>query len=296
VEVDWGYRGLTVMATVPAPPTPPRPLELSAAVEGAVAPDGGPCVEPGVDSTAALARLLSILNVSKIYGVRSDISGTDQYATATEVGGGGRDQRTVRVKVQPGAPSGEALALLAGYFSTGRAGPQVEVIPRPGAGGAAAAGTAGAVAAAAPRVTAAPPPTQPVAKPDAAPPAAVSKSAEDPGSGLRTVGWVLTGVGIAGVAVGVIEFLGANSSKNDLTNAQVNGAFPAGYQSTFQSTNDSIKSKQTVAVIAGGVGVAALATGVVMLFVAGGQSSSAHVSVSPAFVPGGGGAMIAGSF
>ena len=124
--------------------------------------------------------------------------------------------------------------------------------------------------------------------------AAVTKTTST-GSGLRTAGWVLGGVGLAGITVGVIEFISANSQKNDLTNQQVNGAFPAGYQSTFQSTNDSIKSKQTVAVIAGGIGVAALATGVVLIIVGGNQSSSS-VSVSPAVIPGGGGALVAGSF
>ncbi|HXX32036.1 MAG TPA: hypothetical protein VEJ89_15145, partial [Myxococcaceae bacterium] len=134
------------------------------------------------------------------------------------------------------------------------------------------------------------------AKPGAAPAASVSKTQGDGGAGLRTAGWIFTGVGIAGMAVGVVEWLGANSDKNSLSSQQVNGAFPAGYQSQFSSQNDSIKSKQTIAVVAGGIGAAALVTGVVMLFVAGGQSSGGSASVTPAVMPGGGGAMIAGTF
>jgi len=298
VEVDWGYRGLGRRVSVPAPPAVPKPVELAQAVEGAIAPDAGPCVEPIPDVTGSLARLLPLVGATKAYGVRSETVGTEQYATVTEVSGGGADQRTVRVKLAPGAPEGEALGLIAGYITTGRAHPQVEVVSKTGAaaGVAAAAGAAAAV----------PPPAVPVRPPapaaapaqTSAPPAAVSKTTGDGGAGLRTAGWILTGVGIAGVAVGVVEWLSANSSKNDLTSVQNanGGVFPAGYQSTFQSTNDSIKSKQTVAAIAGGIGAACLVTGVVMLFVAGGQSSSGGVSVGPAMVPGGGGAMVAGSF
>jgi hypothetical protein len=275
--VDWGYRGLVPVITVPAPPVLPKPVELAASVEGAVAPDGGPCVQPRDDTAAALARLLPTLGVARIYGVRTVASGTDTYAIVTEVSGMGSEQRTVRVKLPPGAPEGEALGMLAAFFHTGRATPLVETVPK-----------------GAPDV----PPTL-VATPapvtgTAAPVAAVTKSTSA-GSGLRTAGWVLGGVGVAGIAVGLIEYLSANSQKSDLTNQQVNGAFPAGYQSTFQSTNDSIKSKQTIAVIAGGVGVAALVTGVVLIVVGGNQSSSA-VSVSPAVIPGGGGALVAGSF
>ncbi len=277
VEVDWGYRGLVPVVTVPPPPVLPKPVELAASVEGALAPDGGPCVEPRGDTAASLARLLPMLGVAKIYGVRTVASGTDTYAVVTEVGGMGSEQRTVRVKLPPGAPEGEALGMIAAFFHTGRSTPLVETVPK----GAPDVPVA-AVATPAPVVG------------TAAPVAAVTKTTST-GSGLRTAGWVLGGVGLAGITVGVIEFISANSQKNDLTNQQVNGAFPAGYQSTFQSTNDSIKSKQTVAVIAGGIGVAALATGVVLIIVGGNQSSSS-VSVSPAVIPGGGGALVAGSF
>ena len=179
--------------------------------------------------------------------------------------------------MQPGAPEGEALAMMAEYFHTGHSGPTLELL----------ATGAPDIDVAVPLV-AAPPPS-------AAAPAGTLTKSTSAGSGLRTTGWVLGGVGVVGVAVGLVEFLGANSSKSDLTNQQVNGAFPAGYQSQFQAMNDSIKSKQTIALIAGGVGAAALVTGVVLIIVGGNQSSSS-MSLSPSVIPGGGGAMLAGSF
>ena len=263
--------------TVPPAPVLPKPVELAASVEGAVAPDGGPCIQPREDAATALARLLPTLGVAKVYGVRSGMSGADTYAIVTEVGALGSEQRTVRVKLPPGAPEGEALGMLAAFFHTGRSTPLVETVPK-------------GAPDVPPVVVAAPAPVAGTV----APVASVSKTTSS-GSGLRTAGWVLGGIGVAGVAVGVIEFLSANSQKNDLTSQQTNGAFPAGYQSTFQSTNDSIKSKQTIAVIAGGVGAAALVTGVVLIIVGGNQSSSS-VSVSPSVIPGGGGALVAGSF
>jgi PEGA domain len=277
VEVDWGYRGLVPVVTVPPAPVLPKPVELAASVEGALAPDGGPCVQPREDAATALARLLPTLGVGKIYGVRTGTSGADTYAVVTEVGGLGSEQRTVRVKLPPGAPEGEALGMIAGFFHTGRSTPLVETVPK-------------GAPDVPPVLVAAPPPPAGTT----APVASVTKATSS-GSGLRTAGWVLGGIGVAGVAVGVIEFLSANSQKNDLTSQQTNGAFPAGYQSTFQSTNDSIKSKQTIAVIAGGVGAAALVTGVILIIVGGNQSSSS-VSVSPSVIPGGGGALVAGSF
>ncbi len=277
VEADWGYRGLSRVVSVQAPPMLPKPLELAGAVEGAVAPDGGPCVEPRGDVSGALGRLLPLLNVSKVFGVRTVAAGGVQYALVTEVGAFGSEQQTVRVKMQPGAPEGEALGLIAEYFRTGRSSPHVELLAK-----------------GAPDVEVAAPAPPPVAPSTIAPVGTFTRSTSA-GSGLRTTGWVLGGIGVVGVAVGLVEFLGANSSKSDLTSQQVNGVFPPGFQSQFQSANDSIKSKQTIALIAGGVGAAALVTGVVFIIVGGNQSSSS-VSVSPTFVPGGGGAVLAGSF
>jgi hypothetical protein len=277
VEADWGYRGLARVVSVQAPPMLPKPVELAATVEGAMAPDGGPCVEPHGEMTAALGRLLPLLSVSKVYGVRTVAAAGVQYALVTEVGAFGSAQFTVRVKILPGAPESEALSMIASYFHTGRSSPLVDLLPK-----------------GAPDVEVAAPASSSPPALGTTPVGGVSRSASE-GSGLRTTGWVLGGVGVVGVAVGLVEFLSANSAKSDLTSQQVNGAFPAGYQSQFQSTNDSIKSKETIALIAGGVGAAALVTGVVFIIM-GNNQAAAGVSVSPAVVPGGGGAVVAGSF
>ncbi|MGO8971455.1 MAG: PEGA domain-containing protein [Myxococcaceae bacterium] len=272
VEVGWGYRGLSRTVTVLAPPELAKPVELAAAVEGAVAPDGGPCVEPVPDMATALGRLLPLLKVSQVYGVRTLIWGTDRYASVTEVSGGGNQLRTVRVKLQPGAPESDALALMAGFFQAGQGGPLVEVLPK----GATDVPPTVAAAAGTGKTTS---------------PAAQSKGSP----GLQIAGWVVGGVGVLGIGVGVAAFISANNAKNSLSAKQVNGAFPPNYQSQFQSANNTIQSRQTLAVIAGSVGVAALVTGVVLIVV-GSSHSSPSVSVSPSLIPGGGGALVAGSF
>ncbi len=127
VEADWGHRGMVRTITVPS-----APVELSAAVEGAVYPDGGPCVE-ATDATAALSRASRILPATRLLGVHQESAGGDSYMVVTAVSGGGQDVREGRVQVQPGAPTSEALALLAGWSVPGQSEPLVEVIKGPGA-------------------------------------------------------------------------------------------------------------------------------------------------------------------
>ncbi len=268
VEVDWGYRGVSRNVTILAPPAPPQSVEFAAAVEGAFAPDVGPCVEPLPDMNTALGHLLPLLNVGKVYAVRTLTWGGDRYASVTEVSDAGL--RTVRVKLQPGAPQGESLGLMAAYFETGRAAPQVEVLPT--------------------GMTDLPPPVA-AAPPKTAPPPTGTKA----NPGLQIGGWVSVGVGVLGLGVSVAAFISANNAKNSLSAKQVNGAFPPNYQSQFQSANSTIQSRQTLAVVSGSIGVAALVTGVVLLVV-GGPHGAPGVSVAPSLIPGGGGALIAGSF
>jgi hypothetical protein len=77
VEADWGYRGAVRTVTVPG-----APVELSAAVEGAVHPDGGPCVE-GADASAALARAVRLTGTSRIIGVHPESAADDSFVVAT---------------------------------------------------------------------------------------------------------------------------------------------------------------------------------------------------------------------
>jgi hypothetical protein len=163
IEVDWGHRGLVRTVTGPS-----APVELSAAVEGAVWPDGGPCLEAAQDYGTVLARFAGELSATRVNGTHTDTVGQNTYAVVTSVGAAGGDLREAQVLLRPGAPSTEAFGLLAAYVATGKATPPVEVTRGPGAkagmapvaaagiaagaaaGGAAAAGTVAATSPAAP--------------------------------------------------------------------------------------------------------------------------------------------------
>lgn len=153
VEADWGHLGAVRTITVPS-----TPVELSAAVDGAVYPDGGPCVEAS-DPGPALARMARSTGASRAFGVHPDTSGTDSYMVATSTGPQGLDVREARVKVEPGAPTGDALTLLAGWAVEGVTPVAVEIVKGPGAKPppvapvAVAAGATGAATAATPAAT-----------------------------------------------------------------------------------------------------------------------------------------------
>ena len=151
VEADWGHRGAVRTITVPS-----TPVELSAAVEGAVFPDGGPCVEAS-EPVAALARAARLTGPGRIIGVHPESAGEDSFVVVTSANAQGQDVREARVKVQSGAPTTEALGLLADWATVGgEAAPPVEVTRGPGAkpltvapaalAAGAAAGTAAAAA------------------------------------------------------------------------------------------------------------------------------------------------------
>ena len=128
VEADWGHRGAIRTITVPS-----TPVELSAAVEGAVFPDGGPCVE-ATEPATALARVARLTGSGRLIGVHPETSGEDSFLVATSVNAQGQDVREARVKVQPGAPTTEALGLLADWAPKGGAADApVEVTRGPGA-------------------------------------------------------------------------------------------------------------------------------------------------------------------
>lgn len=167
VEVDWGHRGQARLVMVPS-----APVELSASVEGAVSPDGGPCIGTTQDIGAALARVAPLVNASRLYGIHTDSKGDNTFAVVTSVDASGGALREARVRLQLGAPATEALALLAGYAATDNAVPPVE-ITRPVAGGSSGAPPpvavivppAGVVAVAPPATEGAPPPPPPAAAP-----------------------------------------------------------------------------------------------------------------------------------
>jgi len=128
VEADWGHRGAVRTITVPS-----TPVELSAAVEGAVFPDGGPCVEAS-EPVAALARAARLTGPGRIIGVHPESAGADSFVVVTSGNAQGQDVREARVKVQSGAPTTDALGLLADWtMKGGAADPPVEVTRGPGA-------------------------------------------------------------------------------------------------------------------------------------------------------------------
>ncbi|HZW90228.1 MAG TPA: PEGA domain-containing protein, partial [Myxococcaceae bacterium] len=166
VEADWGHRGAVRAIAVPS-----TPVELSAAVEGAVYPDGGPCVEAS-EPVAALARAARLTGPGRIVGVHPESAGEDSFVVVTSANAQGQDVKEARVKVQSGAPTSEALGLLADWVAKGGAAdPPVEVTRGPGAkplvvapavaagaaAGAAAAGAGDAAAGSAPASAAAAP-------------------------------------------------------------------------------------------------------------------------------------------
>lgn len=163
VEADWGHRGVVRTVTVPSPP-----IELSAAVDGAVLPDGGPCVE-ATDPVPALARVAKAANVNRVYGVHSEGTDPDAYMVVTSVDPAAADVREARVKLAPGAPATEALGSLADSATGGTLASSVEITRGPGAkplapaGVAAGAGAGAAVAAGS--AAAAPTPVAPAAAP-----------------------------------------------------------------------------------------------------------------------------------
>ncbi|HET9038317.1 MAG TPA: hypothetical protein VFN45_19030 [Myxococcaceae bacterium] len=104
-----------------------------------------------------------------------ETAGTDSFVVVTSANAQGQDVREARVKVQPGAPTTEALGLLADWAAVGgEAAPPVEVTRGPGAkplpvapvvAAGAAAGAAGAAAATSPAASA-PPAPAPSSEPD----------------------------------------------------------------------------------------------------------------------------------
>ena len=128
VEADWGHRGVVRSVTVPS-----SPVELSAAVDGAVFPEDGPCVE-ATDPASALARVAKATSTSRAYGVHTDTVDSNAFVVVTSTDPSGSDVREARVKLEQGAPSTEALGLLAGVAAGGSAVGKIEVTRGPGAG------------------------------------------------------------------------------------------------------------------------------------------------------------------
>ncbi|HEY2510515.1 MAG TPA: hypothetical protein VGI39_06655 [Polyangiaceae bacterium] len=116
------------------------------------------------------------------------------------------------------------------------------------------------------------------------------------GSGRRTAGFVVGGVGIAGVAVGAV-MLGLASSMSHQADREV----LAGQVTAGQSDHDTALGDQTVGLVVGGVGIAALVVGTVLVLTGatsgdGKASRPTALRVLPQFGPGSVGAGLGGAF
>jgi hypothetical protein len=132
-------------------------------------------------------------------------------------------------------------------------------------------------------VTDPPPPVTP-------PPPATS---ERHGSGLRTVGWVTTGMGVVVLGAGAVTGLMA-VGKNSDSKAACPEDGPCGRQDAVDA-NESAKLLGTVSTIAF-IGGGALVVGGLVLVVAAPKDRAAGMRVVPQAGPGGGGLLFTGAF
>ena len=156
----------------------------------------------------------------------------------------------------------------------------------------------GGSAPATPQPTSEPPPAPapPVAPPptaalEAAPATSSAPSAEKPAaSGIpwRTVGWVLSGVGIAGIGVGTVFGLEALSTKSSHCDANGRCTPPGTASTAYRQATIS-----TTGLIAGGVLLAG-GLGLVFLVPGGERSSTTGVAIGPLAGPSTAGAYVSG--
>jgi len=125
------------------------------------------------------------------------------------------------------------------------------------------------------------------------------------GSGQRTVGIIVGGVGILGLlAAGGVQILANNEqSKSEEFNTKANDPVQAPDDKTrkeFQSASDSrhsaAKNDQLIAIITAAGGVVLLGVGIVLFFTAPSGKSSGKASIVPAVGPGYAGAALGLSF
>jgi hypothetical protein len=102
----------------------------------------------------------------------------------------------------------------------------------------------------------------------------------DNSSTQMTVGWVLTGVGVASLGASLAFFLVRSGKMNDLKTVCVEGKCPPSAGDTI----DSAKTFGTLSGVALGVGVASLGAGIVMLVTAK-KRSEPEASASARIVP-----------
>jgi tetratricopeptide (TPR) repeat protein len=122
------------------------------------------------------------------------------------------------------------------------------------------------------------------------PSAAAPESAQAPSasssssSSSRTVGFVVGGVGLAGIATGAVLLVRAGGLSSQSVDEQAKAiANPADTQSAAaaKADHDAAKTSQLVGFVAGGVGIAALGVGIVLIATSGHDASSPRAASSP---------------
>ena len=135
-----------------------------------------------------------------------------------------------------------------------------------------------------------------VAPAPAAPAADATPATGGGGSSQKTIGLVVGGMGVAGLAAGSIFGLMASSSWSTAQKEQSGAQYQQA--TNDQKTASTYATVSTVAFIAGGIAVAA---GAVLWFTApsgesGGAATMTAWSVAPSVSPGGGGVLMQGGF
>jgi hypothetical protein len=138
------------------------------------------------------------------------------------------------------------------------------------------------------------PPKAAEAKPEGAPPAAKPVQSEPPrkGSTVRTVGYVVECVGLAGIIAGAV-LKAMSSAKYDVINEHCDDK-----RICDQTGMDAVSQASKLQAIAFGSligGMAALGTGIALV-VSAPEGGGARASVGPAVLHGGAGLSVAGSF
>ena len=122
---------------------------------------------------------------------------------------------------------------------------------------------------------------------------------DDPVAGKRHArhlyGAILVGVGAAGLAVGIVEGLGASSTFDEaktICGGDINACPQPMVMASQLKVNDA-RNTATISTIAFGVGGAALVTGAILWFTAPAAESS-RIAVVPAIAPGSAGVVLSG--
>ena len=132
---------------------------------------------------------------------------------------------------------------------------------------------------------------EPTPAPDAPATADTSADVTSDGSGQRTTGYVVGGVGVVALAAGGYFGLRAKSQASD-ADAHCDGKY---CDPTGLAGHDDARTSATISTVGFGVGLAAIATGVVLILTAKPERERA-AWVSPYAQPTGGGVALGGTF